>query len=110
MPPINLVFKVIITDPTHIITKTVVNTIPEFFAEATDKIKPKNMHIKNGPHKSPNENIIKTLKITVTLLQFLDFVISQIRDNNHFHLKVDSIEISFLEIIKYLQGKPILIH
>jgi len=59
-PPINFVLSVIITDPIHIITNTVVNTTPEFLAEESDKTNPKNMHIKKGPHKSPNyEKIYK---------------------------------------------------
>lgn len=43
------------------ITNTVVKTTPEFLAEAIDKINPKNMHIKNGPQRSPVNIMILSL-------------------------------------------------
>jgi hypothetical protein len=38
LPPRSFVFNVIILEPIHIITKTVVNTMPESFFDVNDKI------------------------------------------------------------------------
>lgn len=58
LPPISFVLIVMTSEPIHIITNTVVNTIPEFLFEERDNINPNKMHIINGPHKSPKKFIL----------------------------------------------------
>ncbi len=81
-PPNNLVFKVIMSDPIHIITKTVVNTSAESFFEVIESIliqhkiinyNPRKRHITKGPHKSHCFNSLTFSSLTYGTTTTLNF-------------------------------------